>query len=178
MGASLTPSKHPVCLLSHTQLSPPAHPPSHHPACPPTTPPAPTLTQDLKQPTAALTPLYSSAPFPQNLKLSKTIRYESRKQLALQRPRIKGQFVKAVKTEDNNNGGGGGGGADQDEAYPDGGCGSGTRAGNGQNFPSASRGAAAGGPGGGADEGRRRELCEVGACVLGGGGGRLEPWNI
>ena len=33
-------------------------------------------------------------PPPQNLKFSKKIRYESRKQLAQQRPRIKGQFVK------------------------------------------------------------------------------------
>eukprot|EP00195_Chlamydomonas_chlamydogama_P005520 CAMPEP_0202894608 /NCGR_PEP_ID=MMETSP1392-20130828/3977_1 /ASSEMBLY_ACC=CAM_ASM_000868 /TAXON_ID=225041 /ORGANISM="Chlamydomonas chlamydogama, Strain SAG 11-48b" /LENGTH=1255 /DNA_ID=CAMNT_0049579353 /DNA_START=133 /DNA_END=3900 /DNA_ORIENTATION=+ len=34
-----------------------------------------------------------------NLKFSKTIRYESRKQLAQQRPRVRGQFVKHISTQ-------------------------------------------------------------------------------
>lgn len=42
-------------------------------------------------------PLLYCCSTPQNLKFSKAIRYESRKQLAQQRPRMKGQFVKHPK---------------------------------------------------------------------------------
>lgn len=57
-----------------------------------------------------------------NLKFAKTIRYESRKQLAHSRPRVKGQFVKH-EAGGGGSGGGGGGGRD------DGGSGAGAAAG-------------------------------------------------
>ncbi len=48
----------------------------------------------------------------QNLRFSKAIRYESRKQLAQQRPRIKGQFVKQDPLKSGSGGANGSNGAD------------------------------------------------------------------
>ncbi len=106
---------------------------------------------------------------PQNLRFSKTIRYESRKQLAQQRPRVRGQFIK--------HGGPGGSGALLDDGV-------GTPS-NGAKSCIGGADGIGGVDGGGEDEVQTnsRGYYEVGCGAMGklygvGGGGGPLPWQF